>query len=207
MKYPVFAALVATIGCFSVAEANGAATRVALVCAGKEEPGKNVLMLAETQLSKESTVTLLDRHDVQRVLQEQKLTLLGVGNSAQALALGKILRVEVFAVLEMLPEEKAPLGLVAFDAQSGVRLQDVTLPERGAEETAGRVADAVKAACAKRSRKPGTLQTVCLLSVRNADLPQAMDARCHALAAVLERSLAQSDSFAVLERQATRTRQ
>jgi hypothetical protein len=200
MQHTIFAILIAAAGCLSGTVACGAATRVALVCAGGGETGKDVLMLAESLLSQEPAVTLLDRREVQRVLQEQKLTLAGMANSAPALALGKILHVEVFAVLEMSPEEKTPLGLVAFDAQSGVRLQDITLPEKAAEQAAQKVAEAVRAACAKRNRRPDTLQTVCLLAVRNADLPRAMDSRCQALATMLERSLVRSDSLVVLER-------
>jgi hypothetical protein len=188
------------LGCLPAALAKDAAARVALVSAGGGETGKDVLMLAESRLSGEPAVTLLDRREVLRVLQEQKLTISGLGGSQQAIAVGKILRVEAFAVLEMAPGEKQPLGLVVFDADTGVRLQDVALPERGVEETAQKVADAVTAACAKRSRGADGLRTVCLLSVRNADLPRAMDARCQAVAAMLERSLARSDDFAVLER-------
>lgn len=200
MKSLILAVLIAMAGCLSTAVAKEAATRVALVSAGGGEAGKDVLMLAETQVGGEPTITLLDRHDVERVLQEQKLTLLFAGDSSQALAVGKIFRVEVFVALETLRGEKAPLGLVAFDAQTGVRLHDVTLRDRGAEETAQAVAGAVKAACAKRNRGPGTLRTVCLLAVRNADLPRAMDSHCQALAAMVERFLTRSAGLAVLER-------
>ena len=200
MKLLPLTALIAAICCLSASLAHGAATRVALASAGGGDAGKDVLMLADVQLGRDPTVTLLDRREVERVLQEQKLTLSGFADSAPALAVGKILRVEVFVVLEMPSQDREPIGLVAFDAQTGVRLQDIALPKRGVEETAQKVADAVKAACAKRNRRPDALQSVCLLSVRNADLPRAMDIRCQAVGRLLERSLTRSEGIAVLER-------
>ena len=191
--------LLATVS-FSTSLVNASATRVAMLCAGDKEVGSDVLMLAEARLHREPAVTLLDRGEVERVLHEQKLKLWGVADSESILAVGKILRVEVFVVLEMLAHDKEPLGLVAFDAQTGVRLQDVAFPKRGLEQTAQSVANTVTLACAKRGSKPDKLKNVCLLPVRNADLPRAMDSRCQAVAALLERSLTRSEGVAVLER-------
>ena len=200
MRSLTLAALLAATSYISATFAGEGATRVALVSAGGRDAAADVLILAESRLGKVPAVTLLDRREVERVLQEQKFSLSGLGDSSQAITAGIILRVDVFAVLETSPQEKTALGLVAFDALSGVRLQDVTLSERDAEDTAQKIADAVEAACAKRNRRPNTLQTICLLSVRNADLPRAMDSRCQAFAALLERSLTRSDGLAVLER-------
>ena len=87
-----------------------------------------------------------------RVLQEQKLAVSGLGGSEQALAVGMLLRVEVFAVLETVPGEKQPLGLVVFDAATGVRLHDAAFSTHDAEQTAQAIAGTIQSACAKRSR-------------------------------------------------------
>ncbi len=200
MKRLTLAALFSFVACLPTAVAKEAVTRVALVSAGGGETGKDLLLLAETRLSGKPAIALLDRQEISRVLQEQKLAISGLGGSEQAIAVGKLLRVEVFAVLEMMPGEKQPLGLVVFDADTGVRLHDATFPAHGAEQTAQAIADTIQSACAKRGRMADGLRTVALLSARNADLPRAMDARCQAVAAMLQRSLTRCDDFAVLER-------
>jgi hypothetical protein len=80
-----------------------AQTRVALVSTCGGEAGQNVLALADAVLSAETNIVLVERREVERVLDEQKLTRCGLSDSAQALAVGKLLGVEVFATLETFP--------------------------------------------------------------------------------------------------------
>jgi hypothetical protein len=80
-----------------------AQTRVALVSTCGGEAGQNVLALADAALSAETNMVLVERREVERILNEQKLTRCGLSDSAQAIAVGKLLGVEVFATLETFP--------------------------------------------------------------------------------------------------------
>ena len=186
--------------CLSLVTAH-AQTRVALVSTCGGESGQNVLALAEAKLSAEKGVALVERALVERVLDEQKLTRCGLSDSAQALAVGKLLGVEVFATLETFPDSQETLGLVVFDARSGAKLWDATLPGGGPEKTAEGIVTAVHEACEKRLRPATKLRTICLLSVRNAELPRAMDSFCESVGQLLERDLLGSASLTVLERE------
>jgi len=178
-----------------------AQTRVALVSTCGGEAGQNMLALAEAKLSTEKDIALVERTLVERVLDEQKLTRCGLSDSAQALAVGKLLGVQVFATLETFPGSQEALGLVAFDARSGAKLWDATLPEGGVDKRAEGIVTAVHDACRKRLQPAAGIRTVCLLSVRNAELPHAMDSICESVGAMLERRLVGSASLTVLERE------
>jgi len=177
-----------------------AATRVALVSTCGGEAGQNVLALAEVELGAMPDVVLVERREVERVLTEQKLMHCALSEAAQAVAAGKLLGVEVFASLETIPKEKEALGLVVFDAGTGIKLWDAALPAGGAKAMAGGVASAVRAACEKRQGGGAGLIPVCVLAVRNADLPRDLDSFCDSLGLLLERRLLDSPTLAVLER-------
>jgi hypothetical protein len=192
--------MVLALLCLSVGTTN-AQTRVALVSTCGGDAGEKVLALAEAKLSKEKDIALLERTLVERALDEQKLTRCGLSDSAQAVAVGKLLGVEVFATLETFPSSDEALGLVAFDARSGAKLWDAALPSGGADKAAAGVVDAVQRACQKRLQPLVDRRTICLLSVRNADFPRAMDSFCESVGQLLERSLLGSASLTVLERE------
>ncbi|MCX6993179.1 MAG: hypothetical protein NT011_08575 [Kiritimatiellaeota bacterium] len=177
-----------------------AVTRVALVSTCGERAENNVLALAEVLLSTQPDIALVERREVERALNEQKLILSGLGDSDKAMATGKLLGVEVFAVLEILPGSKEVLGLLVFDAGNGVKLLDMTLPADGGEKTAKIVLTGMRKACAKRQQPALHKKNVCLLSMRNAELPREMDDFCAALGVLLERALLDSPGIAVLER-------
>lgn len=178
-----------------------AATRVALVSTCGGNAGEKVLALAEVKLSAEEKFALLERGEVERVLQEQKLLLCGISQGGQALTVGRLLGAEVFASLEAVPGGEEALGIVVFDASSGVRLGDTVLPAGTVVEVADSVVAAVRAACEKRQGAKTAVRTVCLLSVRNADLPRELDSLCESVGRLLERRLLRSASLSLLERQ------
>src|SRR5207244_4220275 len=76
-----------------------AATRVALMNGEGSEQIANVVDLAHVALSREPELELLDRALIRRVLEEQKLSLSGVVDASQAIAVGKLLTVDLIAVV------------------------------------------------------------------------------------------------------------
>jgi hypothetical protein len=185
---------------FSVVTAH-AQTRVALVTTCGGDTGADVLALAEAKLSQQAGIELVERREVERVLQEQNLAVCGLSGYAQALTVGKMLGVKVFAALEIFPGEKDALGLVVFDAVSGVRLADMAMPAGNSAKVADSVFATVIQACAKRQAGPNAPQTICLLTIRNADLPRALDSLCQSVGRLIETRLVNSPGITVLERQ------
>ena len=169
--------------------------KVAIVPGGDPKPDA-LLVLAEAKLFELKNVVLLERVEIDKVLAEQKLS--GMFNATNAIELGRILKTDIFAVLE-------PTSIVIFDAQTGLRLVDETLPideilSDKIEEAAEIVAVAVSTAVEKRQKlDQGKLVTFGVLEVRNADFPVDRDGWCRAVAGMLERSLLHRGG-AVLER-------
>ena len=181
-----------------------AATRLALVGSGGSRGVGNALDLATALLGKDTDLQLLDRAEVDRVLREQAFSLTGMVRAEDAVKAGHLLHVDLFAVLEgtLTNElrEYASLGLVVFDAKTGVRYADSALLASNAVSAASAVSAAVRAAAVKSHRSSRDLHTVGLLSVRNADLPRQFDSICDSVGLLLERELTASPGIAVLER-------
>lgn len=93
-----------------------AAKRVALVTTGPGEPAKQASSLAAADLSGEKDVQLVDREAINSTLAEQKLSLSGMVDSEKMIAVGKLLKADLFAVVETDPKDGRALGVVVFDS-------------------------------------------------------------------------------------------
>ncbi len=175
-----------------------AAVRIALVGSGPEKDTAGLLALAEVKLSEDNRIELLERTQIHKVLDEQKLSLSGMVDENQAVAAGKLLRVEVFAVVQSLGPDAPPV-LTVFDAFNGSRLVDVDLPKDDVGQQVGAIVRGIDRSRQKLAA-PLHAKTVCLLAVRNADLPRTMDPMCNAVGSLLERQLLTSDDIRLLER-------
>jgi len=182
-------------------QSNSAPVRVALVSTCGGEAAGNALALAEAGLSKEGGVVLVERSQIERILQEQQLWRCGLSEARQAVAVGKLLGVEVFAAVENFPDSHDALGVVVFDATTGAKLSDFTVEGATAPERGDSIRNAVRVACRKRQRRTAGQRTVCVAAVRNADMPRELDSVCEALARLLQRRLVQSADITVLERE------
>jgi hypothetical protein len=176
-----------------------APVRIALVSAEKGDRLVKVVTLAEVKLTELPGVEMLERSAIDRVLAEHKLTLSGLVAADQAVAVGKLLSVDLFAVVDAGADPKEVGGLVIFDARTGVRLWDAALPAGKLETTVKGVVDGVAAAQHKHDAAD-KLRPICLLTVRNVDLPREMDSLCDSVGLLLERRLVASPDLAVLER-------
>lgn len=177
--------------------AEDATLRLALITSEKSDAVRNVLTLAEAKLGEMPHIKLVERQAIEKVLAEQKLSVSGVVAPDQALTIGKLLSVDVFAVLEAGIETKEAAGLVILDARTGVRLWDAALPAGDVDQTVTATVNAVRTALRKRNDKT---RSICLMTVRNADLPRDLDGFCDSVGLLLERRLAASSDLAVLER-------
>jgi hypothetical protein len=174
-----------------------AAIRIALVGGARTPVVQQVLALAEPRISQTPGVELLERQAIDRVLAEQKLSLSGIVATDQAVTVGKLLSVDLFAVLETGASKTELAGFVIFDARTGVRLWDAALPSGDLDQAVKATVDGVRAALRKRGDK---LRPICMMTVRNADLPRDLDGFCDSVGLLLERQLIASPGLAILER-------
>ena len=178
-----------------------AAMRVALVSSRPDAQAEQILDSALVVLSQDKELEMVERGEINRVLHEQELSLAGGSAVKQAVKAGELLHVDLFAVLEgggaPGTADPKPLALVVFDAHTGVRYVDEELSR---SNTPVAVTAAVREAITKSNQNPAKLRTLCLLMVRNVDLPHEMDRSCGLLGSTLERKLTALPDIAVLER-------
>ncbi len=200
----IFLALTVLLGLTSTAPAQpakkGTPWRIALVCASTSATMNNLLDLAEAKLSTDDGLVLLDRKAVSKILTEQKLSLSGLVDSSFAVNTGKLLNANAFAIVEADPLGKEALGLVIYDADTGIKWHDATLAAGAFDQQVEAITQAVRGIVKKRNAGPKSWQTVCVLGTRNADLPRTQDHVAPTVAWLLERHLLTSPSLAVLER-------
>ncbi len=186
-------------------------TRVALVTSGESSAADAVIDLAMVALSQQESVVLLERKAVSDALAEQELSLAGSQGADSAIQVGKLLATDVFAVVEVEAigsrgrrsgdeQVPAPVGLVVFDARTGTRLWDQALPPSDAEELSKTVSTGVMSAVGKARSDSADRKAVCLVTVRNAELPRSFDSYRPAMAALLQRQLARQPALELLER-------
>ncbi|MFZ2656002.1 MAG: hypothetical protein WAX69_13815, partial [Victivallales bacterium] len=171
-------------------------TRIAIVSDTKS----NAQELAVSGLSSDKDIELLERNEIDKILKEQKLSAQSI-DEKQVLSLGKLLKTDLFAIIETDAETKNPIGIIVFDAATGIRYWDSALPEADTDKTAKFIVTAVKEAIGKGDKAlDGKLTYISLLSVRNADLSREKDPFCKAVGILLMRQLGNSPDIAVLER-------
>ena len=180
-------------------ETQAAPIRIALVATGDAKI-QDYLALVQGQLSTDPTLQYLDRQSIHRTLGEQELSA-ALADPNRAVALSRLLSADIFVVLETNQDSKKPvaLGLVAFDSATGLRLVDVSLPDDPAVLKAA-IDASLRAAIQKRSHA-ASARTLCVVSVRNANLAHDKDSLCQSIALLFQRQLITSPDVCILERQ------
>jgi hypothetical protein len=186
----------------STASADAWPPRCAVIAEGPSAAdGASTVSLVEAGLSAQS-VQLVDRQSINRVLQEQYLSKTGLIDADHAVSAGKLLSAELLAFINTSADGSS---IIVFDAKTGVRLEDATTSLSG-EALAQELTRLIHQAIEKGSRErngaaAGGIKTVCLQTVRNADLPLEKSAIARAAGEILMRRLAGSPDVAVLERE------
>jgi hypothetical protein len=168
--------------------------RLALVTGPGGDSLRPLADLVTANLHADSGIELLERQELGPVLAEHQLASDGLTDPARAVAAGKLLSVDVFAVLDVGP---GGAGLVVYDARSGLRLADQALAGKTADQQAAEVSAALRACLVKQT---AITHPLCLLNVRNADLGSSMDGFCDGIGQILERRLLTSNDVTILER-------
>jgi|GEM_PF-3966838 hypothetical protein len=174
--------------------------RVALVTLERGEIAQGVLDLATASLSAEPGVVLLERAEIDRLFEEQERSRALAGDESLALRAGRLLVADVLGVVEFDASASEALGLVVFDARTGARLWDATLPP-GMGESVEMITFGLERALLKRNSPSGAGGTVCILTVRNENLPEENNPALEGIGRLVERKLTSSERLSVLERQ------
>jgi hypothetical protein len=132
--------------------------RVALVSRTKSGNVGKTLDLATVSLASDTTMVLLDRQEIGRILAEQKLKMSGYVDAEEVSMLGRILKVQLFAVVENGTQGEGVSGFSVYDAATGLRYWDETLSVADLEKTAERIRQIVKASLAKQRTPAGELK-------------------------------------------------
>ncbi len=177
-----------------------ALVRVALMTLEQGEIAQGVVDLATAKLSAEPGVAMLERAEVDRLFEEQERSMVLAGDESLALRAGQMLAADVLGVMEFDASTSDALGLVVFDAHSGARLWDATLPP-GMSEAVDMIAIGFCQALVKRGQAGVISNTVCVLTIRNEDLPEETGSALEGIGRLVERKLTSSERLSVLERQ------
>lgn len=210
-------AVVVLSGEHVLGEATNRPLAVAIVTSGSGASSIAALVAqAEVALSKESNVAVVERSLINRILDEQMLSGALADKTVdadQALRLGKILKADLFAVVDVgsratpgaragaseQPGDLPVLSLVVFDVSTGRRYWDARLPGK-MDAAVSALILAIRESGVKGRSLPADLHTVCVLPVRNVGLPREMDAFCETIGWLLDRQLTACSRVAVLER-------
>lgn len=177
-----------------------AAVRVALVTLERGEIAQGVLDLATAKLSADPSVEMLEREEIDRLFEEQDRSRMLAGDESLALRAGQVLAADVLGVVEFDITASDALGLVVFDTRTGARLWDATLPP-GLDESVDMIVFGLQRSLLKRDSSGGTNSTVCVLTIRNENLPEENGPALEGIGRLVERKLTSSERLSVLERQ------
>lgn len=179
--------------------ARARAVRVALLeRPGVNRMGPNATELASIQLMQDTSITLLDRNLIYRLLRGKAVSA-ALGSVSSELKLGKLASADVMAIVNRSQQGFAQ-SLIVFDVDTGVRLVDRKLTQGDPKVAANEIVTAVREAVGKRAAPIGRRRTIGLMSVRNADLPQDAVVFCNDVGKHLLRRLTRARNVVVLER-------
>jgi hypothetical protein len=183
-------------------DANENAIRsVAVVAPGLADDAiQDVLALTEAFLSENDQLQLVERSQIDKLLDEHQLALSGMVNAQEAIRVGEISRARVLVVLESDKLGERIESLIIYDTQFGVRLADTTIPRKPAEETAELLVEVITGAVAKSRQGLSDAKTVCVSSVRQTNVSADFDTDGRAVKLLVERGLTNLPGSVTLER-------
>ena len=167
-------------------------TKIALIGDSKETTQVADMVLAK--MADNDNLDFLERKEIDKITAEHKLSNWSHGAS-EIIRLGKLLKVDIFAVLR---SENKKYFFVVFNAKSAVRLIDQQLTGDSAETLAADMTTVLKQSLPKLQKK-NSLCKITLFSIRNVELPRNRDVSCNRIAAELVRKIGQLPDFAVIE--------
>jgi len=167
---------------------------------GSSQQATQLQEIMTASLTGQPGLLLVEREAIARVLNEQALNKAGLVDPQTLPKIAELLGADLFLVIEVDPVSGSAIGLVGFEARTGVRLVDLTLAANKASEKDA-VISIVKTMLAKYQQGPAGWCFVAALPPRNADLPTDMDGSLQSISQLVQRKMLSLPNVVVLERQ------
>ena len=172
--------------------------RMAVVALSSEQSIQAALDLVEVQLAHDTNFVVVERRDVDRLLSEQQWARGLLCDSERALRVGTMLKTDILVLSDTVPGWSGALSTVIFETTHGRRLWDGMIPAIAPDRQATQIVDCVGSALRKKESEDGI--TVCVVGVRNADLPRDRIWIGESVARLIERRLTGWPNVMLLER-------
>jgi hypothetical protein len=189
------------------------APTVAVLAETEADSGLSALASTlEVRLSQDESIRLLERTEVQRILQEQRVAIAGLSDPLTVTKTGRLLRAKaiVFLTAEQ-GSEQAKNQLVRVrvaETAHGLRLwegyeamEDASRVEAAAE----RIAQKTRAAIGKISQASGPAVPVGIVDIRRVQLPEKYEPLARVLPGLLSARLGKEPRIIMLERESLGT--
>ncbi|MHB9140059.1 MAG: hypothetical protein ACYC4Q_11715, partial [Victivallaceae bacterium] len=165
----------------------------------QDAKGEPVADAAMAELTGQKVICL-ERAEIKKVLEEQKLSASGLVNPANIVKCCRLLKVDVFAVIVCSTKNQTPVGLIVFDTRLGLRLADVSLPEKF-EDQVKTTADTVISAISKKQQlNDGKLKLISFLPLKLIALQGREAASARTMELLVMQHLGQNQRFLLQER-------
>jgi hypothetical protein len=190
--------------------------RVAVILAdAPDDLSEPAIAVTEAALSAQRDFSLVERSEIRRVFQEQRLSAAGLVDSASMVRLGELLHANILLLLEVraLPsadsssrEQPATTSericrIRAVEARTGIILESRFIEEKMLEQYGGLPLRVVRAALKKYEVPPKERRYVGLLDFRSEELDNSLTNLCDALRVLLVHDLSSMPNMILLERE------
>ena len=173
--------------------------RVAVLCEQQDEALLGLVEQAEVQLSQEQGVELLDRAKIQRVWQEQALSLEQAAICETAVAMGKVLTADVLVVVGLRDDTVTWRVMNTSDGRL-LRLELIRWPPQNREAVLSRAVSLTVMGIEQSRARTINPQYVAVARFVNEDLSRQYDALEEALPELLSAHLSSSPRTVMVER-------
>jgi len=187
-----------------------ATVRVALIADKASGLHKSPLVsLLEVELSRKDNIQLLERAEIDKILQEQQLSVAGLLQRHSAVKVGRLLRVDAFLLLSTEADKDQKqnrnklLRVRLMETAHGLRLLDSFEEPDGAklEDTVKRITEKVIAAVPKIMLPPGEAIPVGIVDIHRVQLGERYQWLARTLPAMLSARLSKEPRIIMLERE------
>ena len=189
--------------CFTVFAKENPNIRLAIIPAeGERAPLEAVVSQLEIQFSKFQDITLLERSQISKIIEELQLGTTGVMKAADAPRLGKMLAAPVLLYADVIPKTEPVLYRLRFvESATGIILANILKTSVDSNQDITDIRDALAAALKKQAVPLDQRHLIGILGINNTDIGTQLDGTAEALSMFLSVDLAQAPEVIVLERE------
>ena len=176
-------------------------TRWALM-ASHDERDKSIVDLLTMRLSQFTDVKLMERQDIERVLDELNLNAGGLVDAAKTVQFGGLAAADVLVLIEHETKAQPPLlRMRLIETRSGTRITDLLIDPGDLEQETAGIEAALKHAHSTVNAVEGQRRYIGLLGIGNEEPGQLLTPVARTLSVLVQQDLQLVPSLVVLERE------